>query len=160
MNSFNNIYLHGNLEYYPNDKLSVRSDSYVFLNALSSFVELQNHSNFTGISYHFTTKKQFDPYITFQPGIAYVKVAPVVAISLIAFPEISGWVPLYSSAIGFNYYAKKYFHLFMEARYVRGELPAYPVAISLNELKLSFGLGFNLRVKKPKGIKTGEDFKS
>jgi hypothetical protein len=160
MGAFTNVYLHGNLEYYPEDKLSIRSDTYVYLNALySKYIDIKNYSSFTGISYHFTTKKQFDPYIALQPGIAYVNIEPAVSITipgLSVLPEVSGYAPLYSAAIGFNYYAKSIFHLFMEARYVHGDFAASPVALSLDELKVSFGLGFNLRAKKPKGLKKTE----
>jgi len=54
--------------------------------------------------------------------------------------------PLISGVIGFNLYATKFFHLFADARYVYGNHLSDSPPISLNEVRVSFGLGINLNV--------------
>ena len=165
MSNTSTIFIHGNLEYYVADNVSIRGDSYYFLQAKDNdgcnpFE--YNHSTFSGASYHFKTKNHFDPYLTLEPGISITKRSA-------AFEEPKPCVlygmsktaanPLLSSAIGFNFYFQKLFHLFGEARYIIGKNISgdseYPVGnssarLSLNELRFSFGLGFNINVLKKK----------
>ncbi|MBI4931043.1 MAG: hypothetical protein HY841_09795 [Bacteroidetes bacterium] len=165
------ISLHGGLEYYVADNVSLRGDSYYFLQAKdgNDFAPFEfNHSIFSGASYHFKTKNHFDPYIAIEPGIAISKrksYSGVIECFTTPCPgeiEINGRAtanPLFSSAIGFNFFFQKWFHLFGEVRYVTGKNiaddSAFPIALppaplSLNELKFSFGLGFNLNLIKKK----------
>src|ERR1051326_2321979 len=70
------ISLHGNLEYYVADNISLRGDSYYFLKAKDNNGNNPfdfNHSTFSGASYHFKTKNHFDPYFALEPGIAITK---------------------------------------------------------------------------------------
>lgn len=158
------INLHGALEYYIADNISFRGDGYYdMLSGAGADTEgrqLQfNHSLFSGASYHFETKNHFDPYLGFQPGIAlaeridwsvYKWFAPVPNYYYLKpQPQIN---PLISPVLGFNLYFQKYFHLFMETRYVYGRhiskdgAPAIP----LSEFRFSFGLGFNINLLKKK----------
>jgi len=55
--------------------------------------------------------------------------------------------PLYSGLVGMNYYATKFFHLFISARYLSGKhLSNAPEPLRLDEFRFSFGLGFNVHV--------------
>ena len=155
------ISIHGTLEYYISDNISIRGDSYYFLQSKHNygyvipdpyFFEF-NHSTFSGASYHFSTKNHFDYYLAIEPGIGITKRAGGVDCQAwLCEPSGSSSVnPLFSSAFGFNYYFQKLFHLFGEARYIAGKhLSEAQTPLSLNELRFSFGLGFNLSVFKPK----------
>lgn len=141
------VYLTGNLEYYTNNKISVRGDSYYFVNIIKTPkytiaqvpIPLKNNGLFFGALYHFKSNSHFDPYLGLQPGIA-------ISQSLIENQTSSVTAnPLFSSVLGFNYYAKKYAHLFINARYVSGKhLSDARTPMSLNEIRFEFGLGFNL----------------
>lgn len=136
------ISLHGNLEYYIADNISMRGDIFYFLKAKDNNGSNPfnfNHSLFTGASNHFKTKNHFDPYFAFQPGIAYANNNSTTQIN-----------PLVSSVLGFNYYFERWFHLFIEGRYIYGKNISEAGVVSLSELRFSFGLGFNLSVIKAK----------
>jgi hypothetical protein len=147
----NNIYLHGNLEYYVNESISVRGDSYYFISAIESVEHFKmHHTNFTGASYHFRTNGHFDPYLGIQPGFsisqAIYNPCPEEAMCLVPAivqqkPSVN---PLISGVLGFNYYAQKWFHLFGEARYVQGKHLSEQGPLNLNEIRFSFGLGINI----------------
>jgi hypothetical protein len=142
--SINNVYIQGNAEYYLCDKISWRADGSFFLNNLNGAEVFQdNHNVFSGLSYHFPTKSKVDPYIGFQPGIAFsssvyydeeeVKNHSPTVVS-----------PLISSVGGVNVYASQLFHVFAELRYVAGTHSAESGPQSLTEIRISFGLGFNI----------------
>lgn len=146
------IYIHGNLEYYTDEIISIRNDGYYSLQINSPFPDKNyNHSFFTGASYHIKTKGRLDPYAAFQPGLSLTKETPgycppnVACIAKPFYQSRPSVNPLLSGVIGFNYYGEKYFHFFGEARYVHGKhLSELPRPVSLSELRLSFGLGFNI----------------
>lgn len=152
------ISIHGNLEYYVADNVSIKGDSYFFLNDNQNKFSA-NHATFAGASYHFKTKSHFDPYLGFQPGIALAMrkdwsdvlfFAPVP--DYYSVPPKQELCPLISPTLGFNFYFQNLFHLFMETRYIAGQyLPddGSP-SRSLSELRFSFGLGFNLNLLKKK----------
>lgn len=156
------IYLHTDLEYYFEEKFSIRSDTYYFLSYTSDNQPFDfNHSAFSGLVYHFTSEKHFDPFIGIQPGISYAS-RPVLMLAVYDGNPGRSFNPLYSAVAGFNFYANKYFHLLANARYIYGTHTAEGTSpSSLQELRFSFGLGWNLRVKKyPKEVKSvGNDFK-
>lgn len=144
-NKVSSVYLTGNVEYYTNNKISVRGDGYYFVNNLSEsilsneFIPNQNDGLFFGALYHFKSNSHFDPYLGLQPAIAISQSKNNMQISSITVN------PLFSSVLGFNYYAKKYAHLFINARYVSGKhLSEASSPMSLNEIRFEFGLGFNL----------------
>jgi hypothetical protein len=59
--------------------------------------------------------------------------------------------PLATAGLGFNYYFQRFAHLFLETRYVYGQhLSNAPSPISLQEVRITFGLGFNLFIIKEK----------
>lgn len=158
------IYIHGDLEYYLEPGISIRSESYYFLgtfNAEPTFA--MNHSNFSGVMYHFHTNGKFDPYMGVQPGIALTQLAKPV----LPGPDSAQWSPasvssysynfspLFSVSAGFNYYAYKFFNLFVHVKYAAGKHLSDIQPESLSELKMTFGLGWNVWVKG-KNKKTGE----
>lgn len=147
----NNIYIHGNLEYYLDEKISLRGDGFYFVSAVSSLEYFKmNHSLFSGASYHFKTKSHFDPYLGIQPGLAITQAIynpcpeGAVCILPVIAQEQPSVNPLLSGVIGFNYYAQRIFHIFGEARYVHGNNLSPQGSMKLNEVRFSFGLGFNI----------------
>ncbi len=141
-----NIYLHGVLEYYLTKNISSRGDVYYYLKSGDQQLLNLNHQLFAGASYHFNTNNNFDPYLGIEPGIGLTQ-ANYVVVNVENNTEAS---PLISAVVGFNYYASKWFHLFIDGRYVTGKHLSNQKMISLNELRLSFGLGINLNVLKKK----------
>ena len=156
------ITLHGTLEYYVADNVSLRGDSYYFLPKQNNGPEIgpfeYNHAILSGASYHFKTKNNFDPYLAFEPGVAITKGQDNYFLfkegqqALYLHPAGNATVnPLLSSALGFNLYFQRWFHLFGEVRYMTGKYLSHAAApLSLNELRFSFGLGFNLNLLKNK----------
>jgi hypothetical protein len=150
------------LEYYWDDHVSLKNDIYFHVSSgltNDSLRLIANHQLFVGIAYHFTTKGNFDPYVGFQPGIAYSQVKNE---SKIPFSDQTPYGrieyspslnPVLGLSVGFNYYFFRYFHLFVEARYVHGtHLYNAPGAFPLDELKCQFGLGWNLNLIRKKKI--------
>jgi hypothetical protein len=150
-----NTYLHGDLEYYLSPNVSVRSESYYFLSTYQGTeIFSKNHSNFAGIMYHFNTKGHLNPYIGFQPGITYSQLKKpdimTFAPEEVNSTYLATFNPLMGFSAGINYYAPRFFHLFMHLKYVTGKHLSDRPAVSLNELKVTFGLGWNLWIPKEK----------
>jgi len=151
-----NIYLNGSLEYYVDAHFSIRSDSYYLLQGNGVFDK--NHSLFTGGVYHFETNSRFDPYLGLQPGISYSQPIPInyhnielggndTVTSSQSTPD-GRYNPAIAMSIGFNYYASKFFHLFIHLKYTYARHISDVPPLPLDEFKIAFGLGWNLRVKK------------
>ncbi|HEY1040984.1 MAG TPA: hypothetical protein VGF30_16330 [Bacteroidia bacterium] len=144
-NKLNNLYLTGNVEYYTDKKISLRGDGNYFFNSMNGDKTLkQNHSFYGGAAYHFA-KGNFDPFVGLQTGLALTQCGIVQQ----GGPERAvAYNPLISPIAGFNYYASRWFHLFINARYNIGKHLADDAIIPLNELSFSFGLGFNINTSK------------
>lgn len=157
-----NVHINGSAEYYMDNKISIRgSASYMFgSNGLTAdSMGLKDfHSIYLGGAYHFTTNGHFDPYVIVQPGLAYTSSFKAEPIYFLANSDSSPKTsyegvlsPIATAGIGFNYYFQRFAHLFVETRYVYGRhLSQAPSPISLEELRITFGLGFNLFVVKDK----------
>jgi len=139
-----NIYFQGVLEYFVTKKITSRGDIYYYLKSDNQQLLNLNHQLFAGTSYHFNTNSNFVPYVGIQPGIGLTQ-ANFITINEKNNLEFS---PLISAVAGFNYYASKWFHLFIEGRYIAGKHLSNQKMITLNEARLSFGLGFNMNVLK------------
>jgi hypothetical protein len=157
---FQSVLLNGNLEYYTDNKISIRGDANYMLGSIglsSDSIGLNNNiSVLLGASYHFHTKGHFDPYFIFQPGIAYTSSYKDFNGGFVNEAEhkkqYSGSLsPLATAGLGFNYYFQRFAHLFLETRYIYGQhLSNAPDPISLQEVCITFGLGFNLFIIKEK----------
>ncbi len=153
-----NMYVSGNLEYYCDNNSSYRGGVYIFLGASrpkSDVILTQNSTVFFGYNYHFKTYNHFDPYLGFQPGISWTQLKAPDNL-LTANPQFSiskypsSVSPVASVTLGINYYASKFTHLFIEATYVDGVHVSDISAVSLSELRIAFGFGFNLWLIKGK----------
>jgi hypothetical protein len=156
-----NVHLNGNLEYYADNKISVRGDANYMMGSTGytkDSMKLKDYfSVMLGTSFHIATNNHFDPYFILQPGIAYTssyydsKAGSRDEIEGVKKYYAGAISPLASAGLGFNYYFQRFAHLFLETRYVYGtHLSEAPSPISLQELRVTFGLGFNVFVIKEK----------
>jgi hypothetical protein len=140
------FYLHGNLEGYVSSKISLAGEVYYSLGNSSgknSIYEF-NHSLFFGSAYHFT-KKNNDLYLGIQPGVSFTKIN---ANEINFTPTHMGIDPLFSPVIGYNFYVHKFFHFFLQSRFIVGQ-HNFDVHKDLSEFRFSAGLGFNINTMKP-----------
>lgn len=158
--NLNNVHLNGSIEYYLDNLISIRGSASYMMGSTGLTADSMGlkdfHSIYIGTAFHFHTKNHFDPYVIVQPGIAYTSSFKATYTSspkeYTKTATYAGVVsPLATVGFGFNYYFQRYAHLFMETRYVYGNhLSEAPHPISLQELRFTFGLGFNLSVHKEK----------
>lgn len=152
INGMSNVYISGVLEYYIADHVSISSTAYYFLNSRKDAMpELKmNHQLYTGVQYHLLKDKAFDPYIGLEPGFALTQTNDFYPLD-IKEPSITekresniSMNPMLSLDAGFNIYAVKFFHLFVNLRYAKGKHLGGPTAYNLSEFTTSFGLGLNV----------------
>jgi hypothetical protein len=157
-NGFSNVYLNGNLEGYLDKIVSVRGDVNFLVGSTpvkgSASMLDHNHSVLVGMAFHIPAKGHFDPYLILQPGIAYTASSYNRSFAegsseVIKYPGVVS--ALGTAGIGFNYYFQRFAHLFCEGRYFSGKhLSNAPEPFSLNEIRFTFGLGFNCFTMKKK----------
>ncbi|MEY3237957.1 MAG: hypothetical protein RI883_2058 [Bacteroidota bacterium] len=151
--SVQNIYISGFLEYHLDKKLSLRGETFVFVDGQSknatnnTFVEKGMRTYF-GAFYHFN-KNNWDQYIGFQPGVALMK--PLSSIDPNAPLQLS---PSFAAHVGSTYYVWKYFNFYVDLAYVHSSYRGLAVGTQkTDELILSAGLGFQIQTKKEKMIR-------
>ena len=145
-NSLTNSYLTGSLEYYASSRISIRGDSYLFLNSLTKNSVLKdNDATFFGAFIHFMPNRHFDPMLGFQPGISHTQfLAPDGSL------EAATICPITSFVGGFNFFAEQWFHFELNIRYAIGEHLTTGDETNISEVSFNFGLGLNLNVLKKK----------
>ena len=151
-----NMYVSGNLQYYVADNISYRGEVWFFLGSDGDKnLFKQNSTLFTNFNYHIKTKNNIDPYIGIGPGFSWTQLKEPESILLV--PDNNTPISSYSATIspvgsltaGINYY-NKWAHLFIEAKYVHGVHLSDIPGVSLNELRIAFGFGWNLNTIKKK----------
>ncbi len=153
-----NVHLSGDAEYYLDNTISIRGTATYLLGSSGpggNVVKLNDfHSVMLGAALHFPVKSHFDPYVILQPGIAYTSSSQTIKVNDEVQSTVSyrgALTPLATAGIGVNYYFQRFAHLFVEGRYVYGRhLSEAPQSVSLEELRITFGLGFNLFIMKEK----------
>lgn len=159
--NINNVHINGSAEYYVDNIVSIRGSASYLLGSSGLTADSMGlkdfHSIYIGPVFHFQTKGHFDPYLILQPGLAYTSSYKGNYASLNTVDENTKKFypgvlsPLATAGLGFNYYFQRFAHLFVETRYVYGRhLSQAPSPISLQELRVTFGLGFNLFIIKDK----------
>ncbi len=136
------FYLHGSLEYYIDNKVSIIGEGFYYLGDLSSqpFINF-NHNIFFGANYHFI-KNNNDLYIGVQPGVSFTQIKPNDTQNKQYSNRISV-NPLISISIGYNFFVSKYFYFFVQNKYVHGEnILVSP--FNMSDVRLSAGLGFHI----------------
>lgn len=141
-----NIYLHGNFDFFLSEHFSLRGDGFYYVTTTGGFNTFaKNHQLFSGFSFH-GNPRGFSPYTGMLMGLSFTQLNnPGIGFDA----DRMGVCPVVSPHVGFNFYGEKYFHIFAEARYVAGRhFPEYQSPVSLNELRFSFGLGWNINTMK------------
>lgn len=148
--SVNNTYISGFLEYFIEENLSLRGETFQFVNGNSKtdgtnlFIKQCNRTYF-GVFYHLN-KNNWDQYIGFQPGIAIMKPLDSVQsdTKLLTCPS-------FAVHIGSTFYVWKYFNFFVDFAYVNSSFRGLTNGTQkTDELILSAGLGFQIQTKKSK----------
>lgn len=143
-NSDINIYLHGLASFYIEPKVSVDGEVYWFLGGQEQQTKMaENSSLLFGINYHFAKDGKVDPYIGVMPGLSLVSAVNYTILQ----PRASEFsvVPIITFDTGFKFHMAKWCNAFVNLRYLKGTLVEHHYeALKLDELRVSFGLGFNL----------------
>lgn len=128
------LYLNLELEYYTTPKWSLISGTHVFLTQKKTLPnKVFNTETFLGANYHFFIKN-IDFYVGAQPGYNLI--------SEIENKNNYSVSPLISLAAGINYYSSKYFHLFIQGRYVFNNQFS-DFTTQKHDVRIAFGLGYN-----------------
>lgn len=101
------------------------------------------HGVWWGAKYHFLTEKQLDIYAGFQPGMAAVFTGENYSDWFGYQHKEFGVAPFLTECAGVAFYGS-FFHLYAEARFIQGKYHSPQYSLPLHELRLSFGLGFNI----------------
>ena len=144
-------YITGDMDLFFDNKVSMAGSAwYSFAVTNKDQPGLRaNHAIFGGLNYHFTKKGRFDPYIGLTPGVSLVSVAYREGETMRTSSICP--VPVISAAVGMNYYIGSIFHFFAKVQGVSGQtLGNIPVHTRLEEIKITAGLGWNIRIWKPK----------
>lgn len=144
-----NFYLHGTLEGFITDKISLAGEAYYGLGNLSTEKDpfRFNHSVFWGIAKHFV-KNNHDLYIGFQPGVSIAQLNENFMEEKGSKTHI-GVNPLASVSLGYNFFFSQIFHFFIQTRLVMGD-HSYDEPKNISEIRLSMGLGFNFNAIRDK----------
>ncbi len=144
-------YLNGEMELFFEDRVAYTGAiSYSFATNRKNETGLKaNHAIFSGANFHFLKPKRWDPYVGLTPGIGLVRAAYRSNDQLKMTPY--SLVPLISAQVGCNYYVVSFLHFFVKVQGVSGQMfSTLPEAQRIDELKFMAGLGWNLRLWKPK----------
>ncbi|CAG5087099.1 hypothetical protein [Parvicella tangerina] len=143
-----NIYVHGFAYFYPEPKVSLNGEVYWYTGAQEQETLLAENSTLVfGPNYHFLKDGPLDPHIGIMPAISLVSAIDRTT----SQPSVGAYslVPLVALNAGVRYHFMKWFNVFANARYMMGTLTEnYPKALSMNEWRISFGLGFNVYSSK------------
>lgn len=154
-----NVYLHATAEYYWDERFSTRGDIYFFLNKDSKPGGLKyNHGFQVGASCHLIKGSNIDPFIGLRAGLNITQVTPdaevypmssTLTATLNYAPEVHV-DPTWAPVVGCNFYGEHIFHFFVEAAWMQGMYrPSIGPPLSLAEIRVSAGLGWNISFYKP-----------
>jgi hypothetical protein len=140
-----NYYLMFFANYHLDRRVSLKSDSYLFLNSSSESAQEQSiFRSYFGAFYHFNATEygNWDASIGFQPGVTYMEQSGAAGFN-------SSLVPSLAVSVAFDYYVWKYFHFFTQLSYVNSTMRDLPGgSLRTDELLFSAGLGFQIRTFK------------
>lgn len=142
-----NIHLHADIEYFPEDRLSLRADSYIYLLSLNEKNLFKHYySAFAGAAYHFPVNN-FDFSFSFQPGIGIIQTSEQFQNDIKPIePELQA-VPMMAVGTGVNFFIHKNFHFLTHIKFIKGTYSGDLVPLKINEFIFSAGLGWNLNIK-------------
>jgi hypothetical protein len=140
-NSDQPFYFHGNLEGYTSEKISLAGDGYFYLGELNEQGAFRFHNSlFAGFNWHPLKDGSSDLFLGIQPGITFTTLSSEPNDSKTAIN------PVVSFNVGYNYFVNDYFNFFVLGKTILGQHTTYAVR-SLNEFRLSAGLGFSIPTK-------------
>lgn len=153
-NGTTNLYLQGDLEYYLENRVSLKGDISYFIGSVGSKEMKQNHSLFFGAQYHFPYKR-FDPYVGLHPGASLIQMRnmemPNAELAETITESQMKIAPAVSVSTGFNYYVWRYIHFMANVKYVHAtHTTEWGATTALDEFRISFGLGWNVNLRKKK----------
>lgn len=138
----NRYYVQGELEYLVQDKFGWMSESYFNIGPDSIYPK-NNHSLFSGPCFHAPMGKHTDFSTALQPGLSFISSDNPELGKYSSLKEI---VPNISLCGTLAYYGS-FFHVFMQ---LRGNFAYVNDAFrrqNISDLRLSFGLGWNLNTR-------------
>jgi hypothetical protein len=149
-------YVTGDADYFIENRVSLTGSAWYALPLRSKNVMgiRANHAVLGGFNYHFTQKGMFDPYAGITPGLGLVQVNYQSGEAIATSRLLAA--PLLSASVGCNVYIGSIFHFFAKVQGVTGQVfKDLPAPGRLDELKVTAGLGFNARLRKPKTLWEG-----
>jgi len=143
-------YISGLLEYHVEERISVRGDISLHINMQENAFLSDNHGLYFGAAYHFTNKTLIDPYAGFQSGVHLTRVRYIDNIGEGPYLSKFKLVPVASVIGGVNFYVSRFFNFYVATRGVFGTFlgAKAPISVPLGEWRVTFGLGFNIGLKK------------
>jgi hypothetical protein len=146
-------YIGGDFDFFVDERVSFYGEGSFFVTSTSDEVGYKmkhNHAILSGFNIHLTSQKRFDPYIGINPGIMISQFGPTSDVNIGLYnPPFTqntkvGVSPLFTTAIGFNYYVGSIFNFFARIRYIQGQFFGNSMErIPLSEFRFSAGLGWN-----------------
>ncbi len=142
-----NVYVNGKLEYFIEDRISVRGSALWLARTSGQAVLEQNSQLSFGPSYHFM-KGRMDIGVGVEAGINSTRLSqPINSISEGYDPVRA--VPSASLCANLTWAVWDYLHFFVDARYVHARYTgSHTGTVPLDEIVLGGGLGWQLRLKK------------
>lgn len=136
------FYFHGILEFHTSEKVSVVGEGSFYLGDLHEDAPFRfNNSLFAGFNWHPLENGPSDLFLGVQPGVSFTQLSDQSSTDRIAIN------PVASLNVGYNYFMNEYFHFFLMSKTILGKHSMYTVT-SLNEFRISAGLGFSIPVRK------------
>lgn len=147
-------YVSGYAEYHFDRRVSLRSDSYYYLNSNNEFPFIENAiRSYFGILYHLNDDQfsNFDVSVGFQPGVAIMSTTnntdglqTLVAIE----PSRVVVSPSFALSLGAKFYVWKFFNFFANVYYLNSSMGGIPEGpFNTDEIVVSAGLGFQVQTK-------------
>ena len=133
-------FLQGELEYLVHNRVGINSMSYISIGPAGIYPG-GYHTIFSGPTFHFPMSKQLDFSLAAQPGLSFVSAKKTEENA--AINEI---VPN-SSLMGTMAYYGSFFHVFFQMRANAAYINDVKERQNLSDLRLSFGLGWNLNFR-------------
>ncbi len=144
-------YLNGEMEVFLEDRVAYTGAiCFSFLTIKKNETGIKvNHAVFSGANYHFLKPSRWDPYVGLTPGVGLLKATfqngdelKTTSFSI---------APLLSVQVGCNFYVMSFLHFFVKAQFVTGQMfGTLPSPQRIDEMKFMGGMGWNLRLWKPK----------
>jgi hypothetical protein len=141
------LYLSGNLEYFPEKNVSVRGDCFWYIDARQKNPVLkQNIMVLFGALAHLP-KGRSDFYAGVQPGITFTK--PNNPDNNVDVALQTRLMPVLSISAGYTLYFSRFCNFFLAANYMISRYRGAPTGtIKLDEIMISGGLGFHFNTRK------------